>query len=365
MPLRDLLGIDYPIIQSGMGGVAGSALAAAVSNAGGLGILAGHGIGPEELIVELSETRRLTDKSFGVNLLLAPDLLEIAAAPVTSVQVVNDVLNPLRAEVGLRQTTGLPSEPANDVLEKLEIILEARPSVLSIGMGIPDESLVERCRTAAITVIAMATTLEDAQVLETAGVDAVVIQGAEAGGHRSHFHKPDDRGYGLVGSMVLIPEAVDGLKIPVIAAGGITDGRGLIAALALGASAVMMGTRFIATKESLATAAYKRAILESRCADSVVTDAASGRYARMLRNRFTDAYGDAPTLPFGWQGSAVSELFERARESEDAEHFAVWAGQSAGRVSEELSAAEVVRQIIEEALNVTERLNACRITLAV
>jgi nitronate monooxygenase len=351
-----LLGIDHPILQSGMGGVAGSALTAAVSNAGALGILAGHGITPGELTDEIDNVRRLTGGPFGINVLLPQDLIEPSAPSPDLAAHVNAAINPLRQEVGLSTVSGLPKEPAPEVLEKVEIILRAQPAVFSIGLGDPGPDLVERCHRLGIKVVAMATSIPDALALEESGVDAVVIQGAEAGGHRSHFAKPDDRNYGQVGSMVLIPEAVDALRIPVIAAGGITDGRGLVAALALGASAVMIGTRFIATAESLADDAYKQAVLDAQSSETTITDVASGRYARMIRNRFTDGYGDAPTLPFGWQCSAVSELFERSRELEDSQHVALWAGQSAGRVHEIQSAESVIQSIVAEATEVSARI---------
>lgn len=352
MTLTQSLGMRYPILQSGMGGVAGPELAAAVSNAGGLGILAGHGIEPAELEEGLAALRKLTDRPFGVNLILSADLIDPVDPSLEVTEQVNSRVNPLRAEVGLDAKSGLPSEPSRTVLEKLEILIAARVPVLSIGLGNPGGDLVERCHASGIKVIAMVASLEDALDVEAAGVDAIVAQGSEAGGHRSHFAKPGDPGFGLVGSMVLIPEIARSVSIPVIAAGGITDGRGLVAALALGADGAMMGTRFLATQESMANPAYKRAVLDARGSETTITDAASGRYARVIRNRFTGETQGMPTLPFGWQGSAVSELFERARELEDSEHMALWAGQSCGLIDDLPSASEVVARIMEEARGV-------------
>lgn len=356
MPLRtpicDFFGIEYPVIQSGMGGVAGSALALAVSNAGGLGIFAGHGVGPEELEIGLREMAAGAERPYGVNLLLPEDLVRPALPgeiDLGTAEQVNRALNPLRQEVDLEATSGLPKSPARNIEEKLEIVLAAKVPVLSIGLGNPGHALVERCHRQGTKVIAMVATVEDAKAVAETGVDALVVQGAEAGGHRSHFEKPKDAGYSLVGSMVLLPETVDIVRIPVIAAGGITDGRGLVAALALGAQAVMLGTRFLATRESLATDAYKRAVLEGSSGNTTVTDVASGRYARLLRNRFSDNYGDGPVLPFGWQGSATADLFDRARELEDPNHMALWAGQSAGRIADLAGAGEIVHRIIKEA----------------
>lgn len=352
MTLTQSLGIRYPILQSGMGGVAGPELAAAVSNAGGLGILAGHGIEPGELEEGLATLRNLTDRPFGVNLILSADLIDPVDPSLEVAERVNSRLNPLRKEVGLDAKSGLPSDPSRNVLEKLEILIAARIPVLSIGLGNPGGELVGRCHQKGIKVIAMVATLEDALAVEAAGVDAIVAQGSEAGGHRSHFAKPGDPGFGLVSSMVLIPEIARSVSIPVIAAGGITDGRGLVATLALGAQGVMLGTRFLATQESMANPAYKRAVLDATGSETTITDAASGRYARVIRNRFTAETLGMPTMPFGWQGSAVAELFERARELEDSEHMALWAGQSCGLVDDLPSAGDVVEKIMDEARSV-------------
>ncbi len=352
MGLVESFGIRYPILQSGMGGVAGPELAAAVSNAGGLGILAGHGVEPNEFEEGLAALRKLTDRPFGVNLILSADLIEPFDPSPETAEIVNSRLNPLRKEVGLAAKSGLPAEPSRKVWEKLEILIAARVPVLSIGLGNPGGELVERCHQKGIKVIAMVATLEDALAVEAAGVDAIVAQGSEAGGHRSHFAKPDDPGFGLVGSMVLIPEISRAVSIPVIAAGGITDGRGLVAAVALGAHGVMMGTRFLATRESMANPAYKRAVMDAKGSETTITDAASGRYARVIRNRFTEETQGMPTMPFGWQGSAVSELFERSRELEDSDHMALWAGQSCGLIDDLPSAGEVVERIMEEARSV-------------
>ncbi len=340
-----------------MGGIAGSSLAAAVSNAGGLGILAGHGITADELRDEIARLRECTSKPFGVNLILAQDLIRPIPPSHESVGRVNEVLNPLRSAIGLEPKQGPPNEPETEILEKIEVILEDQVPIFSIGLGNPGPDLVERCHRNEITVIAMASTLTDAVALEASGVDAVVVQGAEAGGHRSHFEKPADASPGLVGSMVIIPEVVDAIRIPVIAAGGITDGRGLVASLALGAQAAMIGTRFVATIESLATAAYKQAILAGASDETIISDFASGRFARLLKNTFTEATKDSAPLPFGWQGSATADLFERSRQLEDPEHMALWAGQSAGRVTQILPAAEVVRQIIQEAEAIVKKIS--------
>jgi nitronate monooxygenase len=358
-PICDLLGIEVPILLAGMAGMAGPALVAAVSNAGGLGILGGHNVPPDELRRLIAETRGLTSRPFGINLLLPEDLA--APAPPEEVQdasAVQAILNPMRAEIGLAAKEGLPNPPLADILEKVEVLLESGAAVFSVGLGNPGPELVARCHAKGMRVIAMATNKEDALALEAAGVDAIVAQGGEAGGHRSHFAKPTDAGFGVVGTFVLVPEIVDAVRIPVIASGGIVDGRGVVAALTLGARAAMIGTRFLATQESGAVEVYKRALVAAASGDTTVTDVASGRYARVIRNAFTERYGDAPVLPFGWQGSAVGDLFQGARDVGDADYMGLWAGQGIGLIDDLPSAGELVARLVREAEDVLQRLTA-------
>lgn len=349
-PLVDRLGIEVPILQAGMAGFALPPLVAAVSDAGGLGILGGHGMSGDDLFSAIAEVRRLTDRPFGVNLLLPEDL--IRPAPVdalTGIDEVQAALNAMRSELGLPLQSGAPRPPAQDLLDRIEIVLAARVPVFSIGLGNPGAVLVERFHAAGSFVMAMATTRADAVTLAASGVDAIVAQGGEGGGHRSHFVKPAGPDRGSVGTMVLVPEIVDAVVVPVIAAGGIVDGRGVVAAMALGAQGAMIGTRFLATRESDAVDAYKRALLAAGSDDTTVADVASGRYARLVRNAFTEGYGEGPVLPFGWQTSAVSDLFQGAREAQNADYMGLWAGQGVGRISDLPSAGEMVRRIWEEA----------------
>ena len=355
-PLCDLLGIELPILQAGMAGVAGPALAAAVSNAGGLGILGGYKTTPDELRQLIAETRRLTDRPFGVNLLLSHDLIQ-PAEEIANVDEVQAALNPMRAQLGIPTKSGPPTPPDEQPLEKLEIVLEEKILVLSLGLSDPGPDVVSRCHAQGMRVIAMATRKEDAQTLAASGVDAIVAQGGEGGGHRSHFTKPADAGTGVIGTMVLVPEIVDAVDPPVIAAGGIVDGRGLVAALALGAQAVMIGTRFVATPESEVVASYKQALLAARSDDTTVTDVASGRYARLLRNEITESYGDGPVLPFGWHGNAIADLFQAAREAGDSNYQGLWSGQAAGLINDLTPAAEIVSRIAQQARDILQKLS--------
>jgi nitronate monooxygenase len=312
--LCDLLSIDYPILQSGMGGIAGPELAATVSNAGGLGILAGFSLTADQLREAIRAIKRQTDRPFGVNLLLPPEVrppMRAADLPAQTVQAVQAALNPLRAHLGLPPKSERPAQLPDLVPESFQVILEERVPVFSVGLGNPGAEMVEACHRQGTKVIAMVTTVEDARLVEATGLDAVVAQGAEAGGHRSHFVKPVSGEMGTVGTVALVPEVVDALRIPVIAAGGLADGRGLVSTLALGASGVLMGTRFVATRESMAPEVHKKALLERSANATTLTDVLSGRFARALRNDFTTAYGrsGAPVLPFPWHYVNASDIF--------------------------------------------------------
>jgi nitronate monooxygenase len=212
--------------------------------------------------------------------------------------------------------------------------------------------LVARCHAVDIQVMAMVTNVADARAVSAAGVDIVVAQGSEAGGHRSNWSD----GVEEAGTMVIVPGIVDAVPQPVLAAGGIVDGRGLVAALALGAAGVMLGTRFIATRESIAPSFFKEAVIAAGAADSVVSTAFTGLPMRTLRNRFTDEYGDAPVLPAMLQSGAAQDIFNASGERGDARYFPMPAGESAGLVRGIPSAAEVVQGMVEQATRIIREL---------
>ncbi len=352
--LCDLLGIEYPIVQSGMGGVAGPDLAAEVSRAGGLGIVAALRLTADQVRQAISDIRKRTDRPFGVNLLIPPDMRPPVPAERISdeaVQAVQAALNPIRKDLGLPSMSSRPAPPPDLIPEAFQVILDERVPVFSVGLGDPGREMVAECHRRGIKVIAMITTVEDARAVEAAGLDAVVVQGGEAGGHRSTFEKPPSPDIGAVGAIALIPEVVDAVRIPVIAAGGIADGRGLVAALALGASGILMGTRFIATRESLALEMFKKALLEKSADATTLTDVFSGRYARGLRNEFSGRYSKsgAPVLPFLWQASAAKDIYDRAAQERNPDYFPMLAGQSVGLIHNLPGAAEVVESVVREA----------------
>ena len=357
--LCDLLAIDYPVLQSGMGLIAGPDLVAEVSGAGALGIVAGFMLSADQLRAAIRDVRTRTNRPFGVNLWLASELRSLGPAEAPSdesIQAVQATLNPIRASLGLPAVTTRPPVPPDLVPSALQVVLDERVPVLSIVMGSPDPELVAECHRRGTKVIAMVTTVADAKTVEAAGVDAVIAQGAEAGGHRAHFEKPSSPEYGAVGTVALVPHLVDSLRVPVIAAGGIADGRGLVAALALGATGALLGTRFVATRESMAFAAFKKALLEESGEDTSVTDAFTGRYARVLRTAFLEHYrrSGAPVLPFPWQYLVAGDIYREAVARDHRDYFPLVAGQSVGLINNLPTAAEVVESVIREATAVLQ-----------
>jgi nitronate monooxygenase len=352
--LCDLLGIEVPILQSGMGNVAGPDLVAEVSRAGGLGILAGLYLTAEELRRRIGEVRALTDHPFGVNLWLHPALrppVDVAQIPEGTVSAVHGALNRFRERLGIPNTLARP-RPVPDLIEEaFEVILEERVPVWSIGLGDPGPEMVRRCRERGVKVIAMVATVDEARAVARSGVDAVVAQGGEAGGHRSTWAKPASPESVTIGTMALVPQVVDAVEVPVIAAGGIADGRGLVAALALGAGGILLGTRFVATRESAAPAFYKKALLERGSDATTLTPVFSGLPARALRNTFSDEYATsgAPVLPPLVQRHAAEDIYAKAAAIQDGEYFPMWAGQGTGLIHGLPGAAEVVHAIVREA----------------
>jgi nitronate monooxygenase len=366
--LCDVLGVRYPILQAGMGMYASPTLAAAVSQAGGLGIVgSGNYVTPQEYRERIREVRTRTEKPFGANqLLYAADVWDGSRRPsAEQVKAAHTALDVFRRRLGI--PTPAPSfKPMiseQRTAELFDVILEERPSVWSVGVGCPTRAMVERCHERGIKVIGMAATVDHAVELAGAGVDAVIAQGGEAGGHRATWTKRSSPQMGAIGAFALVPAVVDAVAIPVIAAGGIVDGRGLAAALALGAEGALMGTRFVATPESNVDPLHRQAIIESDTDSTTLTDVITGLYGRVLRNAFTEEYAEsgAPVLPPLIQLEATKDILAAARTQKNAGYLSLWAGQGGGRVRDLPSAAEVVERVVREALETLGQLKT-RIT---
>jgi nitronate monooxygenase len=359
--LCDLLGIEYPIVQSGMNGVAGPELVAEVCRAGGLGILAALRLTPDALRTQIRRIRELTDRPFGVNQWLHPDVrrpVDPAAVDSSVVADVQRTLNTFRARLGVTPADARPAQFPAFVDHSFEVIIEERVPVWSIGLGNPEPALVDRCHAAGILVMTMVTSVEDATAAAAAGVDIVVAQGAEAGGHRSIWRRGNDGPRPGIGTMVLVPQVVDAIDQPVLAAGGIADGRGLAAALVLGASGAMLGTRFIAAREAIAPAFFKSSVIAAGSGDTVVSTAFTGLPMRSLRNQFATDYesSGAPTLPAMLQANAADDIYKAAAQAGNRDYFPMPAGQSAGLISDMPGAADIVRSIVDEARTALDRL---------
>lgn len=345
-----------------MGRVAGPELAAEVSRAGGLGVLAGLNLAPDDLRAQIRRVRELTGAPFGVNLWLHPDVespIDPATLPARDVSAVNDALNPARRAVGVAESSSAPP-PRPDLLPlALDVVLDERVPVWSVGLGLPDRDTIARCRDRGVRVMVMVANVGDAREADAAGVDVIVAQGAEAGGHRSVWRRdaPAD-----VGTFALVPEIVDAVRVPVVAAGGIADGRGLVAARALGAAGVLLGTRFVATRESLAPAFWKQRILQATSDRTAVTRAFTGLPARVLRNQLQTDYdrSNAPVLPGLLQAALEQDIWTAAARANAPDFFPLYAGQSVGVIADRgnlPSAGDVVRAMVDEARQVLKSLS--------
>jgi len=305
--VTELLGVEHPIMLAGMGGVSYSALVAAVSEAGGFGCFGASTMGVDQLVDEMRRVREVTDRPFGVDLLTA----------------------------------------AGDLTPGVEALVAGGASVFVAGLGVPRD-VVERCHRAGVLVVSMCGKVRHAVAAVEAGCDLVVAQGTEAGGHT-----------GQVATLPLVPQVVDavGARVPVVAAGGIVDGRGLAAALALGADGAWIGTRFIATPEARAVVGYKDALLRLPEDGTVVSRAYTGKTCRVVRNPYTQWFDEHPDelAPFpaqfrrSWDDGANHLGGDESTDGVDPEREFFPCGQGVGAIDELVPAGELVHRIMAEA----------------
>jgi len=314
--LTELLGIEHPVMLAGMGGVSFSELVSAVSAAGGFGCMGASTMSNEQMVAEIAAVRRATDKPFGVDLL-----------------------------------TAMPG----GMTEQVKIVIEGGATAFVAGLGVPTD-VVDLCHHHNVIVVSMCGKVEHAVRAVDAGCDLVVAQGTEAGGHT-----------GQVATLPLVPQIVDavGDRVPVVAAGGIFDGRGLAAALALGADGIWVGTRFIATPEARGVLGYKEKLLESREDQTTVSRAYSGKTMRVVRNRFTDHYEAHPEelkkfpeqLGVAYGGGAMHLGGDSFTDGVDVDKECYPAGQGVGGITELVPAGELVGRFVAEAEAVLDRLS--------
>ena len=341
MTLQDLLGIELPVIQAPMAGSQGSALAVAVSNAGGLGSLPAAMLGRDALRSELAELSAGTSRPFNVNFFCharpVPDAAREAAWRA--------VLAPYFAEFGIDPAALHPAPERRPFdSEAADVLDEFRPAVVSFHFGLPSPELLARARAWGARILSSATTVAEARWLEARGVDAVVAQGLEAGGHRGHFLSDDLSAQ--LGTFALLPQIVRAVKVPVIAAGGIADARGVAAALALGAAGAMVGTAYLLCPEAATTAVHRAALASGAAGHTAVTNLFSGRPARGIVNRLMRELGpirrEVPAFPLG--STALAPLRAAAERAGRGDFSPLWAGQNASGCKP-VAAAALTREL--------------------
>ena len=322
------LGIDYPLIQGPLGGLSSQRLTAAVSNFGGLGSFGAYALAPDAIRDVIAEIRGLTSKPFAMNLWVST---EDEGARASDEAAFNRSLAPLAAHFAAVKAHPPAYKPYSPVRfeDQARVLLEANVPVFSFVFGIPGRDILDECRARRIAIVGTATTPDEAVALQEAGADAIVASGFEAGGHRGSFLRPAEDS--LMGTFSLVPHVVDAVDVPVIAAGGIGDARGVVAALALGAEGVQMGTVFLTCEESGASRPHRELLSEGRPVRTALTKTFTGRLARGIHNRLMDELGreDIEILPYPLQRALVRSLAVRAEAAWRTDLLPLWAGQSA------------------------------------
>ncbi|WP_411111892.1 NAD(P)H-dependent flavin oxidoreductase [Streptomyces sp. c-19] len=353
--LGELFGIALPVVQGPFGGGLSSVeLTAAVSEGGGLGSYGAHILSPEEITDLVARLKARTRRPFGVNLWV-PLEDEAALRPTdTELAAHRARLKPYYDELGVTPPTAADLAAARpDYEAQVDALLAAEPAAVSLVMGLPSRHLVAEARRLGISLIGTATTVEEAVALEQSGVDAIVASGSDAGGHRGAFLRPVRES--LVGTFSLVPQVADAVSVPVIAAGGIADGRGVAAALALGADAVQIGTGFLATRESGASEVHRRTLGTPESRTTVLTRLFSGRTARGIPNLFVRdmaAYEDE-VPPYPVQNALMQPIRRAAAAAGRADCVNLWAGQAAALARTETTAAEYLAKLVEESTSAT------------
>jgi nitronate monooxygenase len=323
------LGIDHPVIQGPLGGLSSQRLTAAVSNFGGLGSFGALGLAPKAIADVIAEIRALTSKPFAMNLWVS---LEDEGARTSGAAAFNRSLAPLAVHLdalGAPRPAYKPYSPTR-FDEQARVLLDEKVPVFSFIFGIPPREILEECRAKHIVTIGTATTPDEARALQEAGVDAIAASGFEAGGHRGSFLRPAEDS--LIGTLSLVPQIVDIVDVPVIAAGGIGDARGVVAALALGAEAIQMGTAFLGCEEAGASRLHRDALLGGNAGHTALTKGFTGRLARGIQNRLMEELNREGTeiLPYPLQRALVRNLSIPAEAAGRSDLLPLWAGQSAG-----------------------------------
>ena len=322
------LGIQYPFIQGPLGGLATQRLTAAVSNFGGLGSFGAHGLTLEAIKKVIAEIRSLTSKPFAINLWIS---MEDEGAKTSDEAAFKRSLSPLAPyfeEMGVPLPAYKPYSPIR-FEDQARVLLDEKVPVFSFIAGVPAKEILDECRNKGIVTVGTATTPDEGSALNEAGVDVIVASGFEAGGHRGSFLRSAEDS--LTGTLSLVPQVVDRVGVPVIAAGGIGDARGVIAGFALGAEGVQMGTAFLASEESGSHPLHREMFLRKKASHTAMTKGYTGRLARGIENRAMNALNnpELEVLPYPLQRALVRNLTAAAEAAGRPDLMQMWAGQSA------------------------------------
>jgi nitronate monooxygenase len=344
------LGIRLPIVGAPMGGGPSTpALVAAVSEAGGLGSLAGGYLSPDRLAADIAAVRAATSKPFAVNLFV-PSPAEPGGEQVEAALA---AVEPFRMELGLPARPMATGPWAEDFDAQVGATVVARVPVVTFTFGLLPAAAVAALHDAGSLLVGTATTVEEAVAIESSGADLVCAQGAEAGAHRGTFLGPSEQA--LIGTMALVPQVCDAVGIPVVAAGGIMDGRGVAAALGLGAGAAQLGTAFLRTPEAGTSAPHRRALATATETATAVSSDITGRAARGIENRLMRELRGADVPPYPVMHTLTADLRRRATERDVPDLMALWCGQGV-RLATELPAGELVRRLADDAAATIARL---------
>ncbi|ANQ63722.1 NAD(P)H-dependent flavin oxidoreductase [Staphylococcus equorum] len=342
--ITEVLSIRFPILQAGMAGNTTPELVATVSNSGGLGSIGAGYFTPERLEKEITYVQQLTDLPYAVNLFVPSQKLYIP----DKVEHMNAWLKPYRRAFNIEEPV-LNMDETHQFNHAIDVVIEKGVPVVTFTFGIPDQTTIAKLKEKDITIVGTATSVDEAIANESAGVDAIIAQGSEAGGHRGSFTLTGSNQMPLIGTMSLVPQIADAIDIPIIASGGIMDGRGLVASIVLGAEAIQMGTAFLTTEESGASSLYKNMIQQSKETDTVITNVFTGKPARGIDNNFIhkmDEYNDdIPDYPI--QNQLTSAIRKEAAQKGDAQWTHLWSGQSP-RLAQNVSATLLIQRIINE-----------------
>ena len=341
-----LCGIELPIIQAPMAGAALSDMVVAVSEAGGLGSLACALLSVEQARTEFETIRRRTSRPINANFFCHQPPRNDRAREMNWRERLDAYYIQLRAD----SNTSIPQAARSPFDEKMcDLVVESHPEVVSFHFGLPDKNLLRRIKRAGAKILSSATSVDEARWLEDQGCDAIIAQGFEAGGHRGMFLTEDVSTQ--VGTMALVPQVVDAVRVPVIAAGGIADARGILAAFALGAAAVQIGTAYLYCPEAQISPLYRQALKGTRDNKTVITNVFTGRPARAVVNRLVQEVGPmsdvVPEFPLA--AATLAPLRAKAEMAGSADFTPLWSGQAA-RLGRELPAAELTKQLAAEAL---------------